>query len=797
MAELNISVRELIASVMRSGSIDRPFASFSRLRQGGRIHKIIQSQAPEGYIPEVPLEAELVCGDITYRLRGRADGIIDNGTTAIIDEIKTVSRALSSVRLSDYPEYAAQVECYAYMYALDHGYEKVTVRLTFVAADTLECEYFDSVKTLAELHGRVYGLIEQYSRFARLAVDGFSHFRESAKKLKFPHKDYRLGQQDIILDTFATVRKGKRLLVQAPTGIGKTLSVCYGAVKAVGEGVGRRIFYLTPKSTVGVAPTAAFDIMRKHGLSARRITIYAKEKCCFCRDSVHDCSSVMCAYSNGHYDRINDALYALLSREGDITKDGIDDVARTYCVCPYELMLDAAMFCDIIICDCNYLFDPRVFLRRFFDDDCDKSENIALIDEAHDLVERARAMYSGDLSSNMFMQLRAVIPENDFILYLPLKHICEGFNSIIPLCRENVYFDGNDECGTFLSKEPFSELAEVSLEFFAAAVQWLRVNGDNAAEVPFGASTLNWAVREAAFEAKRFSDAVKRSDKHFLHLAERHGERVRVRAICIDPSKLIDSRLKRVNSAVLFSATMTPAEYYSDLLGCRRAGVLILPSPFDRNQLFCAVMNKISMRYSDRDRTLSAVVEVIDTVVNSRYGNYLVFLSSYEMLKRVAYAYHKYDPMAKIQLQKPDMTATERQKFIDNFKEGDSVIGFAVLGGMFSESIDLAGEKLIGTIIVGTGLAGLNLETNIIADYFSETREAGFEYAYLYPAMNKVLQAIGRVIRSEEDKGVCILIDDRYATPQYSRLLTEHIKGIRLAPSTEALDGALAEFWDE
>ena len=797
MARVDISVREIVGFVMRSGSIDRPIASFSRLRQGTKLHQLVQSRAPEGYIPEVPLECEITLGDLSFHLTGRADGIIDNGSGVIVDEIKSTSRALNTVRVYDYPEYSAQAECYAYMYAAAHGYERATVRLTFVSTDTLECEYYDNVRSLAELRGRVVGLLEEYSRFAKLEADGFEKFTASAKKIKFPHHDYRLGQQDIILDTFAAVRKGKRLLVQAPTGIGKTLSVCYGAVKAIGEGAGRRIFYLTPKSTVGDAPSAAFDIMREHGLKSRRITLYAKEKCCFCRDSVHDCSSVVCPYSHDHYTRANNALYALLTRDGDITKEAVDEVARAHCVCPYELMLDAAMYCDIIICDCNYLFDPRVFLRRFFDDDCDPSQNIALIDEAHDLVERAREMYSAELSSSVYGEILKLIPESDFILYLPLKHMYESLYSLRKKCVENRYFDGNDECATYLSREPFSDAAVAAREFFAAAMQWLRVNGDNAAEIPFGARTLAAVVRESAFEAKRFADAVKRSDSHFWHLAEMHGERVRVRVICIDPSRLIDMRLNRVHSAVLFSATLKPMEYFSDLLGCKKAGTLTLPSPFDREQLFCAIMNKISLRYADRDRTLSAVVEIIDTVVNSRYGNYLVFLPSYEMLRRVAFAYSKYDPSVRIRVQKPDMTAEQRQKFLDAFKEGDAVVGFAVLGGMFSESIDLAGEKLIGTVVVGTGLARLNLETNIIADYFNETREAGFEYAYLYPAMNKVLQAIGRVIRSEDDRGVCVLIDDRYATPQYSRLLTDHIKGIRLAPTAEALEGALAEFWEE
>lgn len=797
MSDINISVRELIAFVMRRGSLDRPSVSFTRLRQGTALHKMVQSQAPEGYIAEVPLSLDIPIGDITFRLTGRADGIIDLGNTAVLDEIKSTARNLASVSLSDYPEYTAQAECYAYMYAMLKGYSRATVRITFVSTETHECEYHDTVRSIDELRGRVMGLLTEYMRFAELESAGIKAFTESAKRLKFPHHDYRMGQQDIILETFGAVRRGKRLVAQAPTGIGKTLSVCYGAVKAIGEGAGRRIFYLTPKSTVGAAPMAAFEMMREHGLNARIISLYAKEKCCFSKDNCGECSSIVCAYSNGHYDRINDALYELLTRFGDITKDAIDEISHKYCVCPYELMLDAAMYCDIIICDCNYLFDPRVFLRRFFDDDCDASQSIALVDEAHDLIDRAREMYSAELKLAELSAFAPLIPENDFILYSPLKNIIGELSDLRKKCTENHFFDGDDECGTLLQSEPFLDLALACREFFSAATAWLRVNGDNAAEVPCGARTLAHAVKEAAFSAKRFADAAKRADGNFRHLAQRHGERVSARVVCIDPSRLLDKCMTRVRSTVLFSATLAPMDYFCDLLGAKNASHLQLPSPFDRDQLFTAIMNKVSLRYADRERTLEAVVEIIDAVVNSRYGNYLVFLPSYEMLGKVARAYRRFDPSAEIRVQKPDMTEAERVKFLSHFNEDSATVGFAVLGGMFAESIDLAGDKLIGTIIVGTGLARLNLETNIIADYFQETREAGFEYAYLYPAMNKVLQAAGRVIRTESDRGICILIDDRYATPQYSHLLTDHLKDIRLAPSAEALMGALEEFWEE
>ncbi len=797
MVSVNISVRELVSFVIRSGSMDRAHASYARLRKGTKLHQLVQSRGGDNYTSEVPLSCEIEYGGVTFCLSGRADGVISADGGYILDEIKSVSKPPNSLSPEDYPEYEAQADCYAYMLARAHGLPSVTVRLTFISVETYETESYDAVRTADELRERVLALLIKYYPFAKLDAEGRERFTTSASKLKFPHKTYREGQQDIILETFRTVKKGGKLFVQAPTGIGKTLSVCYGAVKAVGEGCGRRIFYLTPKSTVGEAPIAAFDLVRQHGLSARMITLRAKERCCFCREHVHDCSSTFCHCSQGHYDRVNDALLELLSTYNDITAENVDEIAKKHSVCPYELSLDAALFCDIIICDCNYLFDPRVFLRRFFDEGCDHSGSIALIDEAHDLVDRAREMYSAEIFSTVYDNILNLIPETDFILYQPTRRLSEAFHALRHKCRDNEYYDGDDKCATRLSDEPYRDLAEAAQEFFVAAMQWLKVNGDNASEIPFGGRTLDHGIRDAAYEAKRFYDACARADKRYTHLAERHGERVRVRVICIDPSEFLAERMKRVRSAVLFSATMTPMDYFTDLLGGKGAATLTLPSPFDRDQLFSAIMHKVSLRYADRQRTLSSVIEIIDATVNTKYGNYLVFLPSYEMLRAVASAYKRYDPSADIRIQKPDMTLEERKKFLESFKEDSAVIGFAVLGGMFSESIDLAGEKLIGAIIVGTGLARLNLETNIIADYFARTREAGFEYAYLYPAMNKVLQAVGRVIRTESDRGICVLIDDRYATPQYSRLLTNHLRDIRLVGNEIALGAALEEFWGE
>lgn len=796
--EITVSVRELVSFIMRRGSVDRSVASFERLNTGSKLHRSYQMKQKPPYIAEVPLFATVNYNDITFNINGRADGIISDEAHAIIEEIKTTSKSVSSASPEDFPEYIAQADLYAYMYALEKGFNKITTRITFINTESGEASSHDTVYGFEELRVRVFKLLQMYYPFALLYAHGSERFITSAKKLKFPHHDYRMGQKDIILETFRTVRRGERLFVEAPTGLGKTLSVCYGAVKAVGEGGARKIFYLTPKSTVGEAPDAAFGLMEKHGLEMRKIKLVAKDKCCLCKDALETCSSDICPYSNGHYERANNALLTLLNNCFDITAQDIIKIAKEKMVCPHELMLDAALWCDVIICDCNYLFDPRVYLRRFFGDGCDGSSAVALIDEAHDLVDRAREMYCAHIYSENFKKISPFIPKSDFILYFPLTNLIDSFDALSKKCNENTGYFEDEKYGTLLSENAFTNLYESAKEFYTAAFKWLRINGEGALETYVGEKkSLTSLVRDCTFEAKRYCDSVKASDEKFLHLAERKGSRTKASVLCMDPSARIDERLSRVGASVMFSATLTPMDYFCDLLGGKNAGRLVLPSPFDRENLFCGVINSISTRYSDRERTVVAVAEIIERTARAKGGNYLVFLPSYDMLKRTVSVYTRLVPGRKIVAQKPDMTKSEREKFLSAFSENSEIVGFAVLGGMFSESIDLVGEKLIGTVIVGTGLAGLNMETNIISDYFARTKESGFEYAYLYPAMNKVLQAVGRVIRSEEDRGVCVLIDDRYATPQYSRLLCSAIKGVKLIQNGDTLSRALSEFWSK
>ncbi len=794
---VNISVRELVGFVLRSGSADS-ISRLSRMREGTRLHKLVQERAGEGYFPEVPLSCDIEYEGIVYHISGRADGIIDTEGSAVIDEIKSTSRPISSIEPEDYPEYIAQADCYGYMYALKRGLAALTVRLTFIEASTHEIEYFDSRRTLDELRLRLETLLSHYHRFAKLRCESRAELIQGASHLKFPYREFRQGQSDIVLETYRTLKKGQRLLIEAPTGIGKTLSVCYGAVKALGDGIGSRIFYLTPKSTVGAAPLMAFERMRSRGLKLKCITLAAKERCCFCRDAISDCSSLICEFSNGHYDRISDALYELISND-NITPELTSAVAAKHRVCPYELSLDAAMFCDVIICDCNYFFDPRVHLRRFFGEGCNPKENIVLIDEAHDLVDRARDMFSSELSLERFALLSRIIPESDFILYKPLKNLIAEFHTLGEKCSDE---HSSENYGSHLSSEPFEGLCEAASDFAKAAFEWLNTNGPalEGLTLPFSGKTdrlIVDEVRDAAYAARDYFKSVELSSKNHRHLVTVSHSSVSVASMCIDPSLLLAERFKRCRAAVLFSATLSPMEYFSDLLLASKATLLKISSPFDPDRLFVSVMDKISLRYADRERTVGEVARAIDTVVNSKRGNYLVFLPSYSMLNTVAKAYYRLSHNRDIIVQKADMTISERESFISRFTAEGAVVGFAVIGGAFAESIDLVGQRLIGTIIVGTGLAKLNIRTNIIADYFSETREMGFEYAYLYPAMNKVLQAIGRVIRTEDDRGVCVLIDDRFATRDWAKLFPDHMRRIHLIGDVYSLENALLKFWDE
>lgn len=784
-APIRVGVREMCDFLCRAGSLDA-WAGVKRMVEGTRLHNIIQSRGGAGYVREVTFRHCFSVRDMTFELSGRADGIIDEEDGYTVDEIKTTTLPLRLVNDEDYPAHRAQAVCYACMFALEKGLDRVRTRITYANLETEDCIYFYAEHTRDELVERVLGLLLEYSKWVALRESFETELRSTAKTLRFPYPGFREGQEEMIQETYRAMKQRERLFVEAPTGIGKTISAIYPAFRALGSGVGKRIFYLTSKTTLQDAASGAVGMLRKAGLRARSIILTAKEKCCLCREAVRDCDSLVCEYSEGHYSRVNEALFELLTNFESFDQPLIEQFAEQYRVCPYELSLDLALWCDIIICDYNYLFDPRVYLRRFFSDDLDPDENLFLIDEAHNLAARARNMYSSELRFSRFLKLLKQLDPEDR-LYMTLRGLCKSF---LRLKRraENSDFDPD---GRFdMSRTPYEAFA-ASVEGFAnETLEWLKVNRD----APFVSE-----VADLRAEAVDYTYKLALFDETYSNYVECPGDEIRVKLLCLDPSKLLSARLSRGRAALLFSATLTPLDYFADVLGGGDSKVTLeLESPFPRENLFVGVMDKVSTRFQDRDRTIHAAAEIIESTVNAKPGNYIAYFPSYRLMRETVKAFRAIDRETRCIMQKPEMSETDRDAFLrcfDKKEPGKTLLAFAVLGGIFGEGIDLSGDRLIGVIIVGVGMAQLNTESNIIANYYDETREAGFDYAYVFPGMNKVLQAAGRVIRSETDRGVVILIDDRFATPQYTRLFPRHWKRMRLIGNCESLEAALDRFW--
>jgi len=574
----------------------------------------------------------------------------------------------------------------------------------------------------------------------------------SIRALAFPFTAYRKGQRRLAGAVYKSIEEKANLFAKAPTGIGKTISTSFPAVKAIGEGHLQKLFYLTAKTSHRTVAEEAFGLMASKGLHMHAVTITAKEKICF-REEI-SCRKEDCAYADGYFDRINEALLDLLGNETRMSREVIERYARKHCVCPFEFSLDAAYAADAVICDYNYVFDPRVSLKRMLAEQ--KSQTALLVDEAHNLVDRAREMFSCVLEKSVFLALqrhyKAVNPE----VYRSAK----AMNGLFIQLRKQA------EDKRLVLKELPEEWPALVEDFALRAEKELTSSGR---------SEQNPLLLDAYFAAQGFTRTAKLYDERYVTYAEIDGQDVRIKLFCLDPSHLLREMGKGYRSHIYFSATLSPMSFYRDMLGAREDDYsLAVPSPFSHEQLDVLV-HPLSTRYRDRDATKEALSRLLLDLTAKRKGNYMIFFPSYAYMKLVFEAFMAAEPEADTLVQRGDMTEEERERFLSAFDadNGRTLAGFAVMGGVFSEGVDLVGDRLTGVVVVGVGLPQIGLERDLMRDYFNETERNGFDYAYVYPGMNKVLQAGGRLIRSEEDRGVLVLVDDRYLEPRYVNLLPE------------------------
>lgn len=772
---VKIAVRELVAHTLRTGDLDFEFLGAGRNLEAIRIHQRIQKSRPPTYAAEVPVSFQAETGRFILSVNGRIDGVFITTGRVVIEEIKTTTRPIEEMSEAENPLHWGQLKAYAYMYAAEKGLDRIETRLTYAHLETGETREFDAAFSLASLETFFDDLVDRYMEWARKVADWREIRDTSIRELQFPFAAYRPGQREMAVGVYRTIREGEQLLAQAATGIGKTMAVVFPGIKALAEGMTGKVFYLTARTTARTVAEGALDELRRGRLKIKSLTLTAKDKICFRPGS--GCVAAECEYARGHYDRINDALSAAFNRDA-LTREVVEAVATTCRVCPFELSLELSLWSDLVICDYNYAFDPRVFLRRFFLEN--DNDYTFLIDEAHNLVDRGREMFSAEIEKQPFLDVRRGLRKDLPHLYTLMGKI----NSWMLKARK-----AGEEGGAFRTETDRPEdLLPLLRRFLRSSEKWLATN----IKTPFRDELL-----DLYFGVGGFLRVAELYDDTYATCYEKAGNAFRVKLFCIDPSVQMREALKRCRAAILFSATLTPAPYFREILGCREsAGILILPSPFPPGNSGIFILDRISTLYRARRETAESIARALSLVADGKKGNYLFFFPSYEYMVMVSDRFKTASPRIETIVQSPGMSEPDREAFLSRFSlyPSGTLVGFAVMGGIFGEGIDLAGDRLSGAAVVGVGLPGLSPERELIREYFARQNGKGFEFAYQYPGINRVFQAAGRVIRSETDRGVVVLIDERFSSFRYRSLFPPAWNPKPLA-TPAALQKELEGFW--
>ncbi len=797
--QLKISVRNLVEFFLRSGDIDNRHSSYyeTAMSEGSRIHRMIQKRMGAEYRAEVPLRYCYATEKYEILIEGRADGIITNKEGFIIDEIKGTYRDLLKLK-EPVPVHLAQAKCYAYLYCQEAEKGSIGVRMTYCNLDTEEIRYFDFAYSYEELEKWFLALILQYQKWTDMEFAWKEKRLSSIRELVFPFP-YRKGQKELAAYVYQTICHKRKLFLEAPTGVGKTISTVFPAVKAMGEGKADKLFYLTAKTITRTVAEETFALLRSKGLAFKTVLLTARDKICFMEEP--DCNPEACPYAAGHFDRINDALYDILTHEVNYSRERIAEYARKHRVCPFEMGLDISLFCDGIICDYNYVFDPHVYLRRFFAEGTN-GEYLFLVDEAHNLVERGREMYSAALWKEDFLELKREIKTTDKRISQQLER-CN--KELLAMKRE---------CTDYKLIENLSPFVMSLTRLHTSLNEFLEAHEEKAM------TGIRKKILDFYFQVSHFLETYELLDENYqVYTRLETDGRFQIRLFCVNPAANLQECMARAVSTTLFSATLLPIQYYKRLLGGEEKDYEVYAeSTFERSRCRILVGSDVTTRYTRRgEEEYRRIARYIYETVKNRYGNYMIFFPSHLFLQRVYEIYtaefQEYETQECI-MQEGYMNERAREDFLQRFsvnedcdlsrliqmeielEEEKSLLGFCVLGGIFSEGIDLKNDSLIGAIIVGTGIPQVCPEREILKQYFDREGGDGFDYAYRYPGMNKVLQSAGRVIRTAKDVGIVVLLDERFENPSYRRLFPrewEECERVRV----DTIGRRVEVFWDE
>ena len=772
---IRISVRNLVEFILREGDIDNRKAGLpdkEAMQLGGRIHRKIQRQMGSDYHAEVPLKITVPCEGFVIQIEGRADGIQKTADGVVVDEIKGVLRELEYIE-KPVGVHLAQAKCYGYIYGTQQELDRITVQMTYCQMETEEVKRFQETFSIEELERWFFDIVMQYEKWARFQVEWRQTRDATIKEAEFPYP-YREGQRELVTSVYRTILRKKKLFIQAPTGVGKTMATIFPAVKAVGEGLGDKIFYLTAKTITRTVAEQAFQVLKKNGLQYKVATLTAKEKICFCEKA--ECNPDACPYAKGHFDRVNDAVYEMITTMEEMSRENIETQAKKHNVCPFEMGLDVSLWVDAIICDYNYVFDPNAHLKRFFSEG-KKGEYLFLIDEAHNLVERGREMYSAVLYKEEFLRMKKAVRYES----VKLTRQLEGCNQML--------LEMKRECQTYKEYDSISHFALKLLNVMNGLQKLLEEK-----------EQVDEEVLEFYFHIRNFLNIYEEVDENYVIYTElEEGGDFKLKLFCVNPAVKLQNFLSQGNSTVFFSATLLPIRYYKKLLSVETDDYAVYAhSPFKEANRLLVLGQDVSTKYTRRGYEMYELFAIyIKNVMQAKPGNYLVFFPSYRFMEEVRETFERYrtEEMC-CMIQEQNMNEQDREAFLQEFeaeREG-SLAGFCVMGGIFSEGIDLTKERLIGAMVVGTGLPQVCNEREILKQYFDRHGENGFDYAYLYPGMNKVLQAAGRVIRTEEDKGVIALLDDRFAGRRYLEIFPREWRKLTYC-NVKTIGEKVEQFW--
>ena len=844
MQELHTSVRNLVEFILRGGDIDNRSGRMitDAMMEGSKIHRKIQRSMGEDYQAEVPLALTIEAEEYMLVIEGRADGIAygefpnqnsekeaytqdtfldrtgKSEEMVYIDEIKGVYRNVATMEAPVYV-HKAQAMCYAYIYALQNHLDQIGVQMTYCNLDTEDVKLFQEVFAWDALADWFGNLIAEYRKWADWQIMWRRKRQESIQNLEFPYP-YREGQRKLVGDVYRTIRRGKNLFLQAPTGVGKTISTIFPAVKAVGEELADRIFYLTAKTITATVAKETFGLLREQGYQAKIIQLTAKEKLCLCGNTAIEqeaadqdnpypdfpqikleCNPQNCPYAKGHFDRVNDAVFELLQASDLFTREEILAQARKHRVCPFELSLDVATWCDNILCDYNYVFDPNVYLKRFFQDSS-KEKYLFLVDEAHNLVDRSREMYSATLYKEDILVVKKIMkPHNQAIA------------RTLDKCNKAM-LDFKRECENYSVCESVGVLTFYLMRLVSQMEEFF----EKPREFPDKKTVLDFY-----FELRNFVNIYDLVDENYVIYDEMQEDgRFMIKLFCVDPSKNLQKCIDKSVSTIFFSATLLPINYYKRLLSTKEDNYAIYAqSTFDETQRLLAFGRDVSTKYTRRGPAeYEKIARYIRAAIRSKKGNYMVFFPSYKMMQDV------YDVFVRVEresdtrngvavsdeqniaeesleesltiiMQHSNMNEAEREEFLQAFEQedGGTLVAFCVMGGIFGEGIDLKNDRLIGAVIVGTGLPQISNEREILKQYYDKQGLSGFDYAFRYPGINKVLQAAGRVIRTQEDRGIIVLLDERFLQSDYNALYPREWKN-RIVGNVETVDAEICKFWE-